>query len=186
MLSSSFCMWGKKQKSGKSWGSAGDGASKLCQGWECYARVLFPFFCISVIKLWFFWFWMSQVRLSRDGGNETISHYPGADANTGADHTPTCVEGRKHCIVFVYWLLWLVFKWGYHRLWNTAMLHSIGKSEVNRCADENQRWAITGAWTQILPSWGWGRVSYAHLWSGGVSVVLDWRCLKWMSWAFCL
>lgn len=42
------------------------------------------------------------MRLSRDGGNETISHYPGADASTGADCTPTRVEGRKHCIVFVY------------------------------------------------------------------------------------
>lgn len=37
--------------------------------------------------------------------------------------------------------------------WNMAMLHSsvtgaAGELKVNRCADENQRWAITKALTQ--------------------------------------
>lgn len=44
-------------------------------------------------------------------------------------------------------------------LWNTAMLHSsvtgaVGESEVNRCADENQRWVITKALSQSPPNLG--------------------------------
>ena len=70
------------------------------------------------------------------------------------------------------------------------MLHSsvtgaVGESEVNRCADENQRWVITKALTQSPPNLrvreGLPSGSLNQHVSRGVFVVLDWSCWKQVS-----
>lgn len=73
------------------------------------------------------------------------------------NRTPTHVGKRKGCIVFLHidfsdrYLNEIMEPQTYLR--NTAMLHSavtgaVGDSEVNRCADKSQRWAITKALTE--------------------------------------
>lgn len=111
----------------------------------------------------------------------------------GTVHPHTC-GGKKglHCFLridFYDWYLNEVIESPTY-LWNTAMLHSsvtgaVGESEVNRYADENQRWVITKALTQSPPNLGVreglpsGSLNQSVL--RGVFVVLDWSCRKQVS-----
>lgn len=106
--------------------------------------------------LWVKW------ELVKSVGMTWYSHYPGVDASTGGDCTPTHTCGWKkglYCpllIDFSDWCLNEIIE-SQTYLWNVVMLHStvtsaVGKSEVNRCADENQRWVITRALTQTPPN----------------------------------
>lgn len=78
----------------------------------------------------------------------------------GTVHPHMC-GGKKglHCFLridFCDWYLNEIIESQMY-LWNTAMPHSsvtgaVGESEVNTCADENQRWVITKASTQSPPN----------------------------------
>lgn len=122
------------------------------------------------------------------------SHQPGVVSNASGNCIPTHVRGEERaalflCIDFYDCYLNEIIK-SQTYLWNTAMLHSsvtgaVGESEVNRCADDNQRWVITKALIQSPPNLrvreGLPSGSLNQSISRGMFVVLDWSCQKQVS-----